>query len=657
MKKILLLFIIFAAFGCADVQAKEIVVIDNGDSGYEELVEMGNGTGGIGGMHRIANNAKVTYTPQLDTEGMYSISMYIPVPAEARVNVDVYSGGNIDNIKIINGAVEEAGWYDIGKYYYASGEEFYVMLSSDPGTASRCDAVRFSYVGETEKAEINDIETSKHKKAINVITALGIMETDENNNFNPNEYVTRGYAAKTAYRLKGNSEEKNTEALTKFFDVNPQNEYSYYIDEVSKCNLMNGYEDGSFRPNENLKFNEIIKILVCLIKPDIVTNNLSYPSGYITAAAEKKIYFTPNGEFLTRGELAQLIYNMLDVEVLESGSKNGITVYEEHTPFMEKNLKIKKAEGVVNGDSRTGLTSTKTAGRGSISIGDEIYLYSGSKDVLGYYADAYISTENDENEVVYVDTSEKNNTAEVFAEDIEKCTETAVEYKDGNKRKKLKLDKTFDMIYNGEAKVGYSYDELNIKNGKLFLIDNNGDGVYDVVFVWDLIYKYVDYIQSSSETIVFNDGEKVENSDDVYIYIDGKRGFLTSVESGNTVGYAKNSTSVILFISSSQPVKGKIQSSGDDEVTVNSQTFKVGRNMDKAALKAGNDVSFYIDSDGFVRFAIPNISAKYENYACVMRAAANENEIYIKFLESSGKISVYDKMDSIKDWKRQCRVG
>lgn len=82
---------------------------------------------------------------------------------------------------------------------------------------------------------------------IKAVLNAGIMELDKNGNFNPNEALTRGEMAKAlvyAFDLIAHQLQKT------FKDVS--NTYSVYADVLYVNHITTGYEDGTFRENNEL---------------------------------------------------------------------------------------------------------------------------------------------------------------------------------------------------------------------------------------------------------------------------------------------------------------------------------------------------------------------------------------------------------------------
>ena len=81
---------------------------------------------------------------------------------------------------------------------------------------------------------------------LEVLAALGVMNGDENGNLNLDQSVTRAQFTKMAVAASGGSAESGGSG---FADVPDSHWASGYVAAASEAKLLNGYPDGSFRPD------------------------------------------------------------------------------------------------------------------------------------------------------------------------------------------------------------------------------------------------------------------------------------------------------------------------------------------------------------------------------------------------------------------------
>ena len=176
-------------------------------------------------------------------------------------------------------------------------------------------------------------------------------ETDiEKKAFNDNA-VIYGYANSAAEEFAKNND-------IKFVAVNSHDEYlslltysdtdnsSYKsaIDELSQLGIINGFEDGTFRPDNNVTNIQLLKMAICSLGEDgymaEAVENGGYPNGYNTVAEKygfsKGIAVDAINQPATREQTAQIISNTINMPIKRFGAINSITA--DHKTESEKFL-------------------------------------------------------------------------------------------------------------------------------------------------------------------------------------------------------------------------------------------------------------------------------------------------------------------------------
>ncbi len=114
---------------------------------------------------------------------------------------------------------------------------------------------------------------------------LGIISGYSDGTFKPDETITRAEAVKMVVALYGISDE-DVEGLAKnvgFSDVDEDYWAYSYIVYAQTIGIINGFEDGTFRPDENVTEDQAIKMLVETVGYGVYAQSSGgYPSGYRT---------------------------------------------------------------------------------------------------------------------------------------------------------------------------------------------------------------------------------------------------------------------------------------------------------------------------------------------------------------------------------------
>ncbi len=157
------------------------------------------------------------------------------------------------------------------------------------------------------------------KAALDNLIAYGIIQGDINGNLRLDENITRAEFAKIVCKLKGvHAEEK---AETTFADVSIDYWASGYINAACGLGIINGYEDGTFKPDNYITYAETIKMLVVALGYEpFAAQNGGYPQGYIKVAARYGIFgevSCKDDELATRDNVFALAYNALNTPIME----------------------------------------------------------------------------------------------------------------------------------------------------------------------------------------------------------------------------------------------------------------------------------------------------------------------------------------------------
>ena len=175
-------------------------------------------------------------------------------------------------------------------------------------------------------AEMTDVQKSE-------LSALGIMTGDADGDLRLNDTITRAEAVKmicTAGNIGTELIETNV-----FPDVQEDHWAYRYIAAAKENGIVDGDENGNFNPESNITNEELIKMAVCLVgygQKAYYTGG--YPAGYAAVAAEigltKDMQFEV-GASAVRSDAGIILYNALSVPVMvekEGGYVNNVQIKE-----------------------------------------------------------------------------------------------------------------------------------------------------------------------------------------------------------------------------------------------------------------------------------------------------------------------------------------
>lgn len=197
---------------------------------------------------------------------------------------------------------------------------------------------------------LTDIKGEKYEDAVEKLVYFGIVNGYEGNVYMPENDVTRAELSKMIVLALG-KEDKVESAKNKFLNFSDvlSNYWGYgYIKVATDENIVNGYTDGTFKPNGKVTYAEattmVLRALGYKEAIENSNNTLKWPDNYMVYADEKLELFEKMGEFkasdpANRGDIAILIWNALRTGVCDIVGENSKgLVYGEGTPMVTEYL-------------------------------------------------------------------------------------------------------------------------------------------------------------------------------------------------------------------------------------------------------------------------------------------------------------------------------
>ena len=284
--------------------------------------------------------------------------------------------------------------------------------------------------------DFTDNSKIEYKEAVDVVSALGIVEGYEDGAFNPQNTLTRGAAAKIICNLiLGTTTASALRADTApYSDVPTTNTFAGYIAYCQKEGIISGYADGTFRPAATLTGYAFMKMLLGALGYDSEIEGYT-GSNWSIAVGKRALGIElddGNDNFVgtaavTREEACLYAFNTLKATMVEYDAKTTVSVegaqvtvggseaknvsqdgYKSYTgdsddttlEFCEKNFDKLKAKDDTNGFDAPATKWTYD--------GDEIGTYDKDADATLVVADAEKSLETLITDGDYMDISSKD---------------------------------------------------------------------------------------------------------------------------------------------------------------------------------------------------------------------------------------------------------
>lgn len=475
----------------------------------------------------------------------------------------------------------------------------------------------------------------------------GIKQDDGTLAFKPEDTITRAEVATliAIYLVKDDS--LLTSTTDKFPDVSLDHWANKYIAYAVQTGIVAGNDDGTFRPANPVTYGEVCKMLVCAKRyGEVYEATTPWYEGYVNIA--NKINITKNAistgdKEASRGIVAQLIYNMEGVQYYQpktqpsvggggGGGGGGGRVSKDVEEELEEENGV-----VVQAVFETSITGEEIdLTYKQIMIGDVVYNIGSFKlDKLYTYLGRRVNIEYEESgtgkkTLRKIEISSKDEVISIDSEDFVGLNGREIMYYPygENKHKTIILADELCVVYNGkpvprtEITDEFIAEYLNIENGTMRLINNNGGREFDYVEV----EKYDTYVVSSKT-----------NSGDVYTIVDylgqsysfdvTKSTLFVSrtknvVEEGKATAisakkvlfvsepYGEDKDGTRIIISENKLQNKKIDSISDTTVTIDDKEYEENKYMERLRNKAPKDYSyetgdtgtFYLDYYGNIAY-------------------------------------------------------
>ena len=540
-------------------------------------------------------------------------------------------------------------------------------------------------------------ESTQFGEAIYELVDDGVLNGYEDGTFKPDGTITRAEFAKViGVSIQGSNALWDAKE-TRFSDMAGHWAVPY-VAYASNAGIINGYEDGSFRPDQTVTYAEAVKMIVCSLGygPVVDTTLTPWYTGYINIA--NQIQLTKGAATLaengaSRGLVAQLISNMKDCDKLvQTGTKadgtptygkvNGGKDFTDEEEYEDEGVVIGIYDNTLRG-SEMELTKSQ------ICIDGEIYTLSDDlkkKDFSEYLGKRveFAYTGSSKYTVQSIKIAGKNEIEEITVEQFDHIDGDIIYYYENpekdTKTSELTLDKNIYIVYNG---YGVAEDDItdefiesafNIETGSITFYNNDSDKAMDVAF----IENYKTYLLGSTPTknngvYKINDKNGYESSieideDDATVYrVTTAGGQPAKGTMSNLVNKAVVSIATPLgtmagttIMVSTATVSGSISSMDNEyeEIEISNKTYTVAPYFRKLLEKdpltygfdVGSNVKLYLDYLGRIVSSEINVSA--DPYGYLMDYArvgdAFNGEVHVKILTTGNKWITYPLRKTVR---------
>lgn len=451
-----------------------------------------------------------------------------------------------------------------------------------------------------------------------------------------------------------------------FSDVTSETMYSNEIYTALSHGLLNGTSQGTFSPDSPITYAAALKILIAALGyEEYAYINGGYPTGYIMQADAidliDGIASYDTNDSLSLESAVSLIANALkcDIRKIMSVTNDYVeTKIVYGTNCLTEYFGFKKVSGILSTAGSYSMEDNYFAEESMAQIGD-VCLYSDLVELetyLGYSVDGWY--DESRNELCALSVSNVNQTVSFDADDTNYNNFEITVEDDNGKTKTYRLDKGFCFVLNGRL-ISPEASDFTFPEGKITLVDNSGDGRYDVVIAEKKECFVVKSINRADLTVYDkknSDARLVLKNEDGYFYTLEKDGIAIdplSLSEEDVLEVYQSSDGFVSKVNvSSEYVKGTITGIGNGEIFVDGKPYEYNEYF-KTYFKPelSQTGTFLLDPSGKIAYisSLYKDGVEYGYYLdFAVKTSGLSSERKIKLLTEAGDIEIFELADKIK---------
>jgi len=148
-----------------------------------------------------------------------------------------------------------------------------------------------SFIGDLKDKKIfNDKNEIKHPKAVEFLQRRGIINGYNDGSFGPNNGVTRAESLKMIFESIGQPSTGEV-TRTSFSDFKKDEWFAGYVEMAKEKGYVKGYDDGKFRPHQTVNKAELLKIAFQIFEIDLTSYRVDSPANDVADDAWFAVYF------------------------------------------------------------------------------------------------------------------------------------------------------------------------------------------------------------------------------------------------------------------------------------------------------------------------------------------------------------------------------
>lgn len=390
--------------------------------------------------------------------------------------------------------------------------------------------------------------------------------------------------------------------------------------------IMTGTGGNQFAPNEPVTYMQLIKTMVVFLGYDVKAQaEGGYPYGYIAVGNTLGLYkesVAGMNDTVTVETAAKMFRESADISLMQRTSFGN---NEYDIKYGDNWLRLyrdtEQYRGVVKANHMTNVSGGASVDYDRIMVGDTVFLLSDAamelKNYIGYKVDIYVDTEQEPGTIVYWEFRNAEKVV-VDANDIISAENNRITYYADGSRDYIDVDDRTWVIYNGSFCNNFDESVLNpfkdsYLDGSITALDNNADGVYDLIEI-DAYDTYV--VSNIADEKIFNkyrtgsdaviDIAKIEEEKMMITNVNGDEIWLSDIAAGDIISVSRdlngNVKRIVVTVDTRKGKITEITNNGSMTISLNDTVFECAASLalnpqiDKIAV--GDTVEAFFNKDG-----------------------------------------------------------
>lgn len=437
-------------------------------------------------------------------------------------------------------------------------------------------------------------------------------------------------------------------------------EYSVDYDPARALVEIGAMQSGeAFRPDDAITRNEAVDIAVKTLQKVALAND-----GYVNANNAKRhvesnlTSYDANNLTVSSGLI--IISNLLSYDEIWKLRSD----LSEKENFLEGYRHIKSIKGIVTDDGYISTYGEGKIRKEHIKIGDtELINSSGAEGLFGYEVYGFYEhkTPEDSMTLLSVMITSKNTLLKLYSDNIISYDNGTYVYTPDEfgttKSKVINLKNDILTVYNGKSltlsDTDFTKEKYVPKTGTVSFLDNDNDGLYDILFIED----YQTYmVNATGEDIIYlkdNPVLDVEKKDYVIMTKEFEKTSIDTLSENTVISVAKSldGEKFKILTSTDTAVDTVIKHSPEESyvITELGAKYKLSEYFyENMAFELGCEYTFYFDAFGKAVYAVKFLSDEKAGYF-IKSYEDDDNEIYfIRVIDENATAQVFELAKNVK---------